>query len=506
MRPPSPVKQSDTTAGMDELGRDGRGQREAHGGEAVRDQELSGLERVPVGRGLEHVRARVHRGDAARRGQLARDLGHPVRGEPGHRDLQGARALAADAVHLGHVPVRLDVPAHDARGQVLEDRAQVADHLERGREVGTAARRAPPRLARGPAREAQHRRGVGPAARDQLHRVEAEGDDEVRAPHQRLLQRPAREDPHRQRMRVGDRALGLVGRQHRRGQRLAERAQPLGVGGAAAQPRDDERPLGDPDHLGGALDEGIVGRRQRRRRHRGGHRHRRRAGHVRGEVQVHGPARLRERELYRVGHPVARRVRRHRHAALHDGPQVRGVIEILMRGVGEHARRVAIADVEQRRAVELRVGQAGGARGDAGTERGEDGPRPAGELAGHRGHDGRGPLLVAEDEGQATGARGLEDFQIGSTARHAEEARDLGPEQPLDDQLGDGGHRANRLRAGEPRQHRLHPRERLAQVGLGARVREPQVPFPVLAEGGAAQHGHARLAAAASPPPRSRAA
>ncbi len=47
---------------------------------------------------------------------------------------------------------------------------------------------------------------------------------------------------------------------------------------------------------------------------------------------------------------------------------------------------------------------------------------------------------MAQDEGQAAGARGLEDFQIGSTARHAEEARDLGPEQPLDDQLGDGGH------------------------------------------------------------------
>ena len=48
---------------------------------------------------------------------------------------------------------------------------------------------------------------------------------------------PPVKNTHRQRMRIRDRALGLVGREQRRRQRLAERAEPLGLGLPATRAR-----------------------------------------------------------------------------------------------------------------------------------------------------------------------------------------------------------------------------------------------------------------------------
>ena len=86
------------------------------------------------------------------------------------------------------------------------------------------------------------------------------------------------------------------------------------------------------------------------------------------------------------------------------------------------------------------MGEPGGAGGDAGPECGEDRPRPAGQLAGHRGHDAGRPLLMAEHERQPLHARRLEELQIGAPAGHAEETRHSRADQSRDEELGDGGH------------------------------------------------------------------
>ena len=222
------------------------GQREAHGGEPVRDQELPRLHRLPVLGGLEHVGAGVDRRDGPGGGQLAGDLDHPVRRQPRHADLERALPLAAQPVHLDHVPV--GVVLVEPRRQLLEDGAEVAHHLERRSEVAPASDSGERGRAGRTPHEAQHGRGVAGAARDQLDRVEAEGDDEVGATDHGLLEHAAREHAHRQRVRIGQRALGLVGGQDGRGQRLGKGAQPLRVGGAALKPRQDHGTLGLPDH------------------------------------------------------------------------------------------------------------------------------------------------------------------------------------------------------------------------------------------------------------------
>src|SRR5262245_63043750 len=50
-----------------------------------------------------------------------------------------------------------------------------------------------------------------------------------------------------------------------------------------------------------------------------------------------------------------------------------------------------------------------------------------------------------------------------------------------------------RSAGGEPREHRTHAIERLAQVGLGVGVGEPQVALAVLAERGARERRHTGL-------------
>src|SRR5438552_14792168 len=172
--------------GTDELGRDGGRQREAHGGEPIRDQELSRFHRLPVFRGLEHVGARIYRRDSPRRGQLPGDLDHAVRSQPRHVDLERTLALAAESLHLDHVPVRMMLV--ESWRQLLEHGAQVADYLQGRSEVARSSVGGIPHWG-GTAHEAQHGRGIAPAAWDQLHRVEAEGDDEVGAADRGLLER-----------------------------------------------------------------------------------------------------------------------------------------------------------------------------------------------------------------------------------------------------------------------------------------------------------------------------
>ena len=155
---------------------------------------------------------------------------------------------------------------------------------------------------------------------------------------------------------------------------------------------------------------------------------------------MHGSARLREREPRGVRNPMTRRFGGQRQARLDDGPEMRPVIERLMRGEAERGLRVPIAQIDHRRPVEPRIGQARGAGRHArpqGRERRARSPR---QLAGDRGHDARRPFLVAEHEGQPLHARRLDQLEVRASARHAEDARHPGVAQPLHDELRDGGH------------------------------------------------------------------
>ena len=76
----------------------------------------------------------------------------------------------------------------------------------------------------------------------------------------------------------------------------------------------------------------------------------------------------------------------------------------------------------------------------AGAERGEHRAGRSRELAGDRGHDARRALVVAKHERQLGRPRRLEDLQIGAAAGHAEDSRYTGSVQPVDEDVGDGGH------------------------------------------------------------------
>src|SRR5262249_61201472 len=104
-----------------------------------------------------------------------------MRRRPGDADLECAPTLPSEAIHLDHIPVRLG-SVNDTGREVLQDRAEVAHHLERWRHVAIAPHRRV-NVAPRAAGEAQHRRRVRPPSWNQFDRTEAEPDDQIPTPH-----------------------------------------------------------------------------------------------------------------------------------------------------------------------------------------------------------------------------------------------------------------------------------------------------------------------------------
>src|SRR5215510_70205 len=136
-----------------------------------------------------------------------------MRNSPGLTACQNSAAgnMCAPASTVAMVPVGVMAP--EARRELLEDEAGNAHHLEGGAEVPAAGRCTD---------QAQHGRGVAPGARNQLHGVEAESDDEVGAADRRLLEGAAREHAEGEGMRIRECTLGLVGRKDGGRKRLRE--------------------------------------------------------------------------------------------------------------------------------------------------------------------------------------------------------------------------------------------------------------------------------------------
>ena len=242
-----------------------------------------------------------------------------------------------------------------------------------------------------------------------------------------------RQDAEPQRVRVGDGALPLPRGEHWRRQRFGERAEPGGaLRRAATEPGDEHGPRRGGEELCGGIEGARHGRRQRLGTARGRDGHRRGAGDVRRDVEVHRAARRRHRELRGVGDPVGRRGRFHAEARL----------------AREQGGRVVVGQEDQRRAVERRVGDARDRRGDARPRAGERSARRAREVARHGRHHARRGVAIGEDEREVVGTHRLEEPDVGGNARHAEEPGRARALEPVDDDVRDCLHEGASLSAG----------------------------------------------------------
>ena len=445
-------------AGRDEGRGDGGREREPHGGQPAGDQELPGAVDLPHRHGDEHVRARVDRGDGAGRRLLAGDGDHLLRGErAGFGRGRGPQAVE----RREPVPGALRrLPVRRPGVQPVEEARQISDDLD---DHVTAEERA---VVDGPRAEEHQWCGVGPGRGDELDRIEAHTEDEVRPLQERGFDRRARGQPGRIRAPVPDHAPRLVGREDRdvgAGEELVQRIDD----GQAASRRDGDRTDADDDHRPpstgerGADDREVDDRIGPDTTHDGrfgGLRAAERRGGIEVEMDRSGPPAERERQrLGRQGR-VVRAVAPRR---LGDGREQRGLVQALVR----HPRPVGIRDAvghqDHGLAVEQGLGDAvhGAGRARA-TGHDADARRP-GELADHPGHDRRRRLAVGEHEPAAHGLRRPDDVEVGAPARHAEDELPTGRLHHLHEVAGHLGlgHRRRDLGHGRSR--------RRGTVGVG---------------------------------------
>ena len=279
---------------------------------------------------------------------------------------------------------------------------EVADDLGVRRHEGVEAR------DRG---EREHRALVGPGLRLQLHRIEPHRDDEIGFVHQLALDQAADDAAGAQRMVFRDRALALGRGEDRRAELLGElhelRRRLAPVDAEADQQDRPPRPL---EHVERRLEVGAV----RTGKHEV--RHQRRLGQV-----VAGLPRglaLRQLEMDRAG----RRPRRGAHGAahllahhlgvdggapLHDRLVDGELVEALAQADLVGRPRIGIGDGDQRRTVEIGVGDAVDHVGGAGAAGRHADAGAAGDVAPGRGQHGARHLLLHQQEPHLALARRL---------------------------------------------------------------------------------------------------
>jgi hypothetical protein len=184
-----------------------------------------------------------------------------------------------------------------------------------------------------------------PWPRDELHRVEPDGHDEIGTRGDRFLDHAAREHAQHERVWIGEHTLGLVRDQHRCGTRLGERAQPLrGLLSPTLEAHDDHRSLRRAEQSRRRVERFARRRLERPTLHGGRDGDGRTRRHVGGDVEMHGAARLRHRELAGVRDPVGRRRRLDGEARLRDGRQHGAVLDGLVRRVGQRGGGMVIGE------------------------------------------------------------------------------------------------------------------------------------------------------------------
>ena len=275
-------------------------------------------------------------------------------------------------------------------------------------------------------REGENPSLEAPGAGEQLHRIEAEEDQEVGPVEATRIGRGPGEAADGEAIGVGDRALGLVGGHHRAAERLREHSQrrtrrpparfhagddqgPCRGGEQAARLRQRDQVvrlvgrLRRPPLAGG----GLGGGRSRRRR----------------EIELHGARRVRRRRIEQrvdLAQPAAGRRFR---VGLDQWCEEGLLIETLVQGVvARRGLRERIGDEEHGRPLQRGIGDAvDGAGGTRPHARHRHAGRAA-ELGGDRRHQGGRGLAVGEHEVDVLCGERIDDIEAAGPARHAEGA------------------------------------------------------------------------------------
>jgi hypothetical protein len=346
---------------------------------------------------------------------------------------EGARAPAGIGGARGR---RARVGAHtDQRRQELQGLAHVGDLLDvrlvarvnlGRREVDVDKPGAP--------------RGV-PAGRRVLDRVVAHGHDGVRlgeaGPLDVLGDEPDRRD--HERVVGGERALGHERRHHGDLRALGEECE-LPRRPPADHPvaGEDQRALRLVDDVRRAREGRPVGRRAARLV--GPERLALRGflGHVLRQLQVAGPGLLLLGDLERLPDNLGDdRARLDLRVPFREGPECLDDVDELVGLLVEEAPRQLAGDRDDRRAIEIRVGQAGGEVRRPRPEGRQAHPRLAREPPPDVRHEG-GRLLVADgDETDGRVEEGVVQVE-GLLAGHAEDVAHALPLEAADQELGSG--------------------------------------------------------------------
>ena len=235
-------------------------------------------------------------------------------------------------------------------------------------------------------------------------------------------------------MVLRDQALALVGRDHRRADRLGEPAHGLARALVhRVEPRDDQRPpgLGQPPPR--------LGRIRGDDRRRGGPAHGRRRRHPRRgrgdrDVDVHGPRPALQRDSHGLVGERVGGARNQAQARLDDRLEDAGVVEHLV-GVGRGLLGVdAARDDDQRHAVLARVGDGVDAVHRAGAQRRQQDPGRSGGVPGALGHEARGGLVARQhglDPGGLEGVHQRQDLAAGHPEGVAAPGLGEPPGQPI---------------------------------------------------------------------------
>ena len=202
-------------------------------------------------------------------------------------------------------------------------------------------------------------------------------------------------------------------------------------GGRRADTRDDDRPASRPQRGVSAADVGhrarsiVLARRDGRSRRRG------------VEVQVDGTGRSGEAQGDRGPHLGRRGRRAEDERALGDRAEERGVVQALVRDAGAGRGRHAVADQQERLAIEQGVRDTVHRARRARTTGHDARARTAAELGRRRGHEHGRTLGVGEDEPQPLGLGRADHVQVAPAAGEPEQDLDTGVAESGGDQLRD---------------------------------------------------------------------
>ena len=105
------------------------------------------------------------------------------------------------------------------------------------------------------------------------------------------------------------------------------------------------------------------------------------------------------------------------------------------------ARWMAVGEHDDRRAIEVRAGDAVHDRRGTRAERRQARAGTARDFRLRHRRQRAGGLGGREDERQDRAAGGVDEIEIAAAARHPEDARDAGVAQPAHDEIGDRRHR-----------------------------------------------------------------